>query len=282
MAEVYSLTDPVSRARLIERLQEPTNGNTKKKRGRPFSQHYVERKLFDARGRGLFNTLIDFTTITHRILVTDAPCAARVYLSDPIFAQTRIFPECDVHQEWFLNAHIYRTPVLILSDIEDLVFQLVTDGLNSLPTGKHVQVALLFASEFSTLDALIEFLVLIGKRKEPRLRAQAKLIKIAGAVLRDTLLDDEDHAEETSLYLYDHKLTNDPHNVWRLLSGELRLSCFARCRLSTRKGLRNAYMLMPERVYEYATRERQLVEVYDFDLVTDPVQWDPAESLATA
>lgn len=264
MAEVYNLQNAADKQRLIEKFSGPTNGN----KGRPPKAPYVERKMLDARARGLFNTKIDFSTIRHRILVTEVASAAQAYLSDPISSWTKFLPDSGIHHEWFLNTHIYRSPVLILSDVEDLIFTTLTSGLTGLPSSKLVEVSLLLSSEFDDVDEAREFLLLMGKTKEPRLRQAEKLLAAARDPILRSLMNGEDHSVESAVYLFNHKLTNDPHELWRLLSGELIIASCNRCRLPGR----SLYLLMPKKVYEDASAEHQVVEFYDFDLVTDPVQ----------
>jgi len=264
MSEVFNLQCPEDKQRLIERLCLPDG----EKGGRPPKAPFVERKLRNARARGLFNTKIDFNTLRHRILITEVAAAAKVYLSDKISAWTKILPKHGIHHEWFLNTHIYRGPILILSDIEDLLFTTLCSGLDRLPSAKVVEVSLLLASEFKSLREATDFLISVGKDREPRLRQADRLLAAARELILQSLVNGDDHSIETALYLYDHRLTNDPHELWRVLSGELIIASYNRCRLPGY----SLYMLMPKEVYDDATAERQVIEVYDFDLVTDPVQ----------
>jgi len=264
VSEVYNLQNAADKQRLIERLCLP-NGD---KGGRPPKAPFVERKLLDARARGLFNTKIDFNTLRHRVLITEVASAARVYLSDKISAWTKILPKHGIHHEWFLNAHIYRSPILILSDIEDLFFTTLCSGSDRLPSAKIVEVSLLLASEFKSMEDAMDFLISVGKNQEPRLRQAERLLAAARDPILRSLVNGDDHSIETALYLYDHRLTNDPHDLWRLLSGELIIASYNRCRLPGY----SLYMLMPKQVYDDATAEQQVIEVYDFDLVTDPIQ----------
>jgi len=270
MAEVFKLNDPADRQRLVEKMSAPvTNGEGKKKRGRPPKLPYVERKLSDARSRGLFETKIDFRHLRHRIVVTEAATAGQFFLTDPITSQTKYFPDSKIHYEYFLNAHIIRSPILILSEIEDFVLTNLTSGLTRLPRGKEVEVSLLLSSEFRNLDEALDFFIEIGKKAEPRIRQAKKLLAAASDEILRTLLNGDDHAIETALYLYEHKITHDPHELWRVLSGELIIASYARCRLPPQHAM---YVLMPQQVYTDAARDQQVIEVYDFDLVTDPIQ----------
>ena len=266
MGEVYDLQNSEDRQKLVEKFSEfPGNGNSK-----GIKQNYIEKKMYDARRRGLFNTTIDFSSIRHRILVTEAASAASVFLSDPNYAESCIFPEAGVHSEWFVNCQIYRTPVLILSRLEDFVLQVLCKGIHRLPTPKHIEVALLVASEFEEdeMDNLTDFLIALGKRRDPRARKAERLLEAAREVVTEALLDGEDEQPiETALYLYDHKITNDPHQLWEVLSGNYMIASYNSCLLpSTGRVL---YMLFPREVYEHSNH---IVEVRDFDLVTDPIQ----------
>jgi len=118
------------------------------------------------------------------------------------------------------------------------------------------------------MEDAMDFLISVGKNQEPRLRQAERLLAAARDPILRSLVNGDDHSIETALYLYDHRLTNDPHDLWRLLSGELIIASYNRCRLPGY----SLYMLMPKQVYDDATAEQQVIEVYDFDLVTDPIQ----------
>jgi len=222
----------------------------------------------EARSRGLFNTKIDFNHLRHRVLITEVASAAKFYFSDPISAWTKILPASGIHHEWFLNAHIYRSPVLVLSSTEDVILRTLNSGFNRLPSSKIVEAALLLSSEFKSEEEARDFLIFTGKRHDPRLRHPERLLSAAKDPILKTLMHREDHSIEAALYLFDHKITNDPHELWRLFSGELIIASPGRCLIPGRA----MYMLLPKKVYEDSVAEHQVIDVYDFDLVIDPVQ----------